>query len=143
MIREAINGNVFAAKFITERVEGLPRQEVDVRSHNITETITSNMSVQRATEIYMDFIKSDEVIDVDLSPGDYQTVDTLDQVKADQARALQKVLAKPTTSQPTVRGTPRKRRSRLLEHADTSVGTKASERIRRKKGSLSRGNSDV
>jgi hypothetical protein len=82
MIREAINGNVFAAKFITERVEGLPRQEVDVRSVNITETITSNMPLQRTMETYTDMKKSDEFV-VDLTPADYESGDTVEQVKAE------------------------------------------------------------
>jgi hypothetical protein len=116
---------VFAAKFITERVEGLPRQEVDVRSVNITETITSNMPLQRAMETYTDMIKSEEFV-VDLTPADYESGDTVEQVKADQARALQKVLSKPTSAPSEMPGggatkrEPRTSGSKLLAAAKES-----------------------
>ena len=41
LVREAIDGNVPAAKLIFDRVEGAVSQALDVRSHNVTETITS------------------------------------------------------------------------------------------------------
>jgi hypothetical protein len=128
-------GDVAAARFLAERHEGLPRQEVDVRSLDVTEAITSAMSVEKAASIYMDMIRQDEYF-VDLSPGDYETVDTIDQVKVDQARAIQKVLSKPT---PGGGATTRERRqpspkSKLVAHADTAVATKRSDAKRRSEG---------
>jgi hypothetical protein len=107
MIREAINGNVFAAKFITERVEGLPKQELDIVSNSLATTVNWNMSAAEASASYQAFIH-----ELEFDSGNVIEATAVDdkQIEADRAELIKKALAKPRPEPPAKRMDENKRR---------------------------------
>jgi hypothetical protein len=69
MYKEAMRGNVFAAKFLTERHEGLPKQEVDIATNGGIEQINVNMSLDELSGLYAESLRYGDVIEATALPS--------------------------------------------------------------------------